>query len=44
METFIRKSLGLKAHTVVKVEAEDGERALVVYVERLGHRRLRCRV
>lgn len=42
METFIRKSLGLKAHTVVKVEEREGEGALVVHVERLGYRRLRC--
>lgn len=42
METFIRKSLGLKAHTVVKVEERAGEAELVVHIERLGHRRLRC--
>jgi len=42
METFIRKSLGLKAHTVVKVEEREAEQELVVYVERLGQRRLRC--
>lgn len=42
METFIRKSLGLKAHTVVKVELREADAGLVVQVERLGHRRLRC--
>jgi len=42
METFIRKSLGLKAHTVVKVELREADEVLVVQVERLGHRRLRC--
>lgn len=42
METFIRKSLGLKAHTVMKVEEQEAEGVLVVHVERLGHRRLRC--
>jgi transposase len=42
METFIRKSLRLKAHTVVKVEEREGEGVLVVYIERLGSRRLRC--
>jgi hypothetical protein len=46
METFIRRSLGLKAHTVVKVEEREveGERELLIYVERLGQRRLRCGV
>jgi ribosomal protein L34E len=42
METFIRKSLGLKAHTVVTVEEREAEGALVVHVERLDSRRLRC--
>lgn len=41
METFIRKSLGLKAHTVVKVE-ELPDGGLVAQVERLGNRTLRC--
>jgi len=40
METFIRKALGLKAHHVVKVDETPTE--LMVYVERLGARRLRC--
>src|SRR4029453_13099323 len=46
METFIRRSLGLKAHTVVKVEEREaeGERELLIHVERLGQRRLRCGV
>jgi transposase len=46
METFIRRSLGLKAHAVVKVEEREaeGERELLIYVERLGQRRLRCGV
>ena len=42
METFIRKSLRLKAHTVVKVELREADEGLVVQIERLGHRRLRC--
>ena len=42
METFIKKSLRLKAHTVGKVEEGEGEGVLVVYIERLGSRRLRC--
>jgi hypothetical protein len=46
MDTFIRRWLGLKAHTVVKVEEREaeGERELLVYVERLGQRHLRCGV
>lgn len=44
METFIRKSLGLKAHAVAKVEAREAEGELVVHVERLGRRRLCCGV
>lgn len=41
METFIRKWLGLKAHTVVKLEElPDGH--LVVHIDRLGTRRLQC--
>jgi transposase len=43
MERFIRKSLGLKAHTVVKVE-ELPEGGLVAYVDRLPHRALPCGV
>jgi transposase len=42
METFIRKSLGLKAHTVVQVEAREAAAEVMVHIERLGHRRLRC--
>lgn len=42
METFIRKSLGLKAHTVTKVEEREAAGELVVYIDRLGQRRLRC--
>ena len=44
METFIRKSLRLKAHYVVTVEEEPVPGALIVQIERLGHRRLRCGV
>lgn len=42
METFIRKALRLKAHTVVRVEEDEGAVQLVVHLDRLGHRRLRC--
>jgi transposase len=42
METFIRKSLRLKAHRVVKVEEDAAGGELRVHVARLGHRRLRC--
>ena len=42
METFIRKQLRLKAHTVTKVE--ETETGLVVDIERLGRRLLRCGV
>ena len=41
METFIRKALQLKAHHVVKVE-EPTPGDLVVSLERVGQRRLRC--
>jgi transposase len=42
IETFIRKQLRLKAHTVTKVvERED---AMVIYIDRLGRRLLRCGV
>ena len=44
METFIRKALRLKAHTVVKVEEDEAAGELVVHLERLGQRRLRCGV
>ena len=44
METFTRKSLGWKAHTVVKVAARAAEGERAVYVKRRGHRSLRCGV
>src|SRR5450631_4711085 len=40
METFMRKQLGLKAHTVTKVE--ETEKYLIVHIDRLGGRLLRC--
>jgi transposase len=40
METYIRKSLGMKAHWVTEVvETEEG---WIARVDRLGNRRLRC--
>ena len=42
VETFLRKQLGLKAHTVTNVE--ETERYMVVHIERLGGRLLRCGV
>ena len=39
IETFIRKQLGLKAHTVTKVE--ETERYMLVHIDRLGRRLLR---
>lgn len=42
IETFIRKQLGLKAHTVTAVEETD--EFLVVQLDRLGKRLLRCGV
>lgn len=42
METFIRKSLGLKAHMVTQVEEREAGGELVVQIDRLGQRRLRC--
>src|SRR5208337_3117547 len=42
METFMRKQLGLKAHTVTRVEETDGY--LIVHIDRLGGRLLRCGV
>lgn len=40
METYIRKSLGMKAHWVTEmVETEEG---WVARIDRLGNRRLRC--
>ena len=40
IETFIRKQLGLKAHTVTAVE--QTETSLLIRMDQLGHRRLRC--
>jgi transposase len=40
METLVRKQLGLKAHTVTKVE--ETERYLIIHIDRLGSRLLRC--
>lgn len=42
IETFIRKQLGLKAHTVTKVEQREAE--MIVFLNRLGQRLLRCGV
>jgi transposase len=42
IETFIRKQLHLKAHTVTKVEATD--ECMLVHIDRLGKRLLRCGV
>lgn len=42
IETFIRKQLRLKAHTVTKVEETD--QCMLVYIDRLGKRLLRCGV
>ena len=42
IETFIRKQLRLKAHTVTKVE--ETEEFMLVYIDRLGQRLLRCGV
>jgi transposase len=42
VETFFRKQLGLKAHTVKKVE--ETEKFMVVHIDRLGGRLLRCGV
>jgi hypothetical protein len=39
VETFIRKQLGLMAHTVMKVE--ENERYMMVHIDRLGRRLLR---
>ena len=41
LETFIRKSLGMKAHTVVQVE-EVADGGVVAHVDRLPGRRLAC--
>jgi transposase len=40
IETFIRKQLHLKAHTVTKVEETD--ECMLVWIDRLGRRLLRC--
>ena len=40
LQTFIRKQLRLKAHTVAAIEESDTE--MIVQIERLGSRRLRC--
>jgi transposase len=42
IETFLRKQLKLKAHTVTNVE--ETERHMVVHIDRLGRRLLRCGV
>jgi len=42
IETFIRKQLRLKAHTVTKVEESGG--CMLVHINRLGKRLLRCGV
>ena len=42
IETFIRKQLRLTAHTVTKVE--ETEKYLIVHIDRLGRRLLRCGV
>ena len=40
IETFIRKQLRLKSHTVTKVE--ESEERMAVHINRLGRRLLRC--
>src|SRR5437660_7919610 len=42
IETFIRKQLRLKAHTVTSVEETD--ECMLVHIDRLGKRLLRCGV
>ena len=42
IETFIRKQLGLKVHTVSRVEEREDE--MIVFIDRLGKRLLRCGV
>jgi transposase len=42
IETFIRKQLRLKAHRVTKVEATEDN--MIIAIDRLGSRRLRCGV
>ncbi len=41
LATFIRKSLGMKAHTVTQVE-EQPDGGVVAHVERLPGHRLAC--
>jgi len=40
IETFIRKQLRLKSHTVTKVE--ESEEWMTVHIDRLGRRLLQC--
>src|SRR5450759_4770566 len=40
IETFIRKQLKLKAPTVTK--AEETEKFMIIHIDRLGDRLLRC--
>ena len=42
VETFLRRQLGLKAHTVTRVE--ETERYMTVHIDRRGGRLLRCGV
>jgi len=42
IETFIKKQLRLKAHRVTKVETT--EEVMIIVIDRLGHRQLRCGV
>lgn len=43
LETFLRKSLGLQAHIVTKVNEPDEQQGTVeAHIGRLGKRRLRC--
>jgi transposase len=42
IETFLRKQLKLKAHTVTRVD--ETERCMIVHIDRLGRRLLRCGV
>ena len=42
IETFIRKQLRLKAHRVTKVETGEGN--MIIAIDRLGNRLLRCGV
>jgi transposase len=42
METFIRRALGLKAHRVIKIEEDETAPTLVVHLDRLRFRPLRC--